>query len=324
MKEVKKHLTSKNFYLTIYERIKQGIRPSIICKELNISKQCLNYYIASLKRDKLIKKVGYGTWKILKDFQERSKKKHFTGHPKHLEPLLRPDMNRGHAFIFTISIPKLKNWYKRREILSKHNIDFEKLDNIYGGAEKVSCMGRKIILTNKSVIVYEKSSYFADTSKESKSYALYELGKLIKSLEKYLGADFSFKGQYKIKISRQHHSLIKNALAKQYDKEGKKLICNWLGEQWLIIDNSFNLHEIETVHSITAVEDNKKVQDFFNGVKTFNEYTPQTVMTAIGKVTDNQVMFAENMKSHVKAVQELAKGVRGLRTEVKKMASISK
>ena len=34
-----KNKESKNFYLTVYNQIKEGIRPSVICKKFDISKQ---------------------------------------------------------------------------------------------------------------------------------------------------------------------------------------------------------------------------------------------------------------------------------------------
>ena len=67
-KEVQKSTSSKYLYLIIVDLLKQGLMPAVICSRLNIKKQKLQYYLSSLKRHKIIKKVGYGTWEILKDF----------------------------------------------------------------------------------------------------------------------------------------------------------------------------------------------------------------------------------------------------------------
>lgn len=311
----------KNLNLFVFTHLKQGLNPSQISKQFNLSKSRISYHLSSLKREGFIKQVGYGTWKIVKDFDQTSSKRHLTGNPRHLDRFLEPDSVRGHAFLFTIKIPNLRNWSRRRDVLKRKNIEFKELNNIYGLAERLEFKGRKVILTRKSVLVYERSSYFADTSTETKSYALYELGKLIKSLESYLGTNFGFKGQYKIKVSRQHYSLIKNALAKQYDEQGKRLRVFSQGELWLIIDNSFNLHEIETVHPITAEEDNKKVQAFFSGIKKYEGFTPDFLLNSIGGVVQNQLIFDNNITKHQQVLEDISKAINELRLEIKKLTT---
>lgn len=319
MKRGPKKQRGPNLDLFVFEQIKKGLRPSQIAKQHNLSKTRVDYYMSSLKRRKLVRKLGYGVWETCGEYKPRSPKKHLTGHPGHLGPLLKPDMVRGHAFIFTIRIPNLKGWDNRREILTKAGIEFKPLDNVFGGGESLEFKGRKIVLTNKSLVIYENKSYMFETSEESKSYALYELGVLVKSLEKTLGANFSFQRQYKIKVSRQHYALVKNALAKQYDREGKKLECYFGGDLWLIIDNSFNLHETETIHSETGDTDNKKVQNFFNGIKKYEGFTPEFVVNSIGQNAKNLENYAVHLKSHVESVQQLGKAVEKLTEKVEQL-----
>lgn len=65
---------SKNFYFTLFRALKDGLRPSEICKQNNVSKQALQYYLSTLKHEGYIRKIGYGTWEILKEFKGRSKR----------------------------------------------------------------------------------------------------------------------------------------------------------------------------------------------------------------------------------------------------------
>lgn len=321
MIEVKTQPRSKNFYLFTYQQIKEGWNPSVICKKLNITKQRLNYYLSSLKKRGLIRKIGYGVWEICAEYTEKEIKKttQVTQNNLHKFKGLKQDSVRGHAFMFTLRIPEgTRNWKRREEILKEHGFKFKPL-KIFGGGQQMIFRGRKVWLTNKSLIIFEKSSFLAETSKEAKKHAIGTFLRIVKAFERYIRANFYSAGQYKFKVSRQHYSLVKNALAQQYDKEGKKLHIYSGDGLWLLIDNSYNLHETETVHSKTADKDNQKVQDFFNGVKRLEGYTPELVMTAIGKVTENQQQFAVNMKSHIKAIQELGTGVKELRREVKKL-----
>lgn len=333
IKEVKKSTkTSKNFYFTVFSHLQQGLNPAQICKELSISKQKLNYYLSSLKRSGFIEKIGYGVWTISKEFNEKEVKKTTRVAKRQLEEM-KSDTVRGHAFQFILQLPKnLPNWDRREEIFDKMGFKYAPL--ILGGinrGQKIKFKGRKVWLTDGSIVLYEKSSFMADTAEEAKDYAISEIMGVMRALEKTLRADFSFAGKYKFRVSRQHYALVKNALAKQYDREGKKLeIYNHTG-LWFLIDNSFNLHEAETVHSKTAVQDNTKVQNFFNGLKETENYTPAFVVTSLAKNSQNldllmreQVVYAQNIKSHIQAIQDLGYGVRELVGLVKEMKEAKK
>lgn len=66
-KEVKKRSKNNDFYLIVFQRIKAGLNPAQLSKELNISKQKLKYYTDWLKREGYIRRKGYGSWEILKE-----------------------------------------------------------------------------------------------------------------------------------------------------------------------------------------------------------------------------------------------------------------
>lgn len=236
------------------------------------------------------------------------------------QELFKPDSVRAHAFQFTLSInPNIRGWDKREEILKKLGIKFKPL-NIFGGGQAFEFKGRKVWLTRKSIIVFEKSSYMAENSTEARKYAVYDFLSFIGALERYLKADFgASRKNIKFKVSRQHYALIKNALAKQYDKEGKKLEVSNEKGQWFIIDNSFNLHEAETIHPQTADQDNLKVQNFFNGIKKFEGFTPEFVVNSLGGVMKTQEMFAQNIESHVSAIQKLGTAVEKLTQKVEEL-----
>jgi len=323
-KEVQKTTAPKNLYLYIFNQIKQGLRPSQICKELGVTKQKLNYYLSSLKSKGFISKIGYGVWEISKEFNQKEVKKTTRVANYQLGQSctsFKPNSVRAHAFQFKLKIKSnLKNWGKREEILSKRNIKFKDLS--IGGVkrgQKLEFKGRKIWLTNNSIIIYEKSSYLGTTSKEAKQYAISDLISLIKSLERKLGADLRIRGEYHFKVSRQHYSLVKNSLARQYNREGKRLeVYNSKG-LWFTIDNSFNLNEAETLHPVDSPEDCTKVQNFFNGVEQVPNYTPNFVMSAINLNAQNHANYAQNLKAHVESVKALGEGVKELVKTIKEM-----
>ena len=319
-KEVQNQLGSSNLNLFVFNHLKAGLRPSKICKQFGLKKTTVQYHLSMLKQAGLIEKVGYGVWEIIKDFNEKEVQKTTRVTSRQLGAnlnLFKQDKVRGHAFQFKINLPELRNWENREKLFLKKDIKFEPL--LIGGinrGQKLEFKGRKIWLTDKSIIIYEKSSYLADTSKESQERAIQDMLALMKSLEKHLQANFKTGRYYKFKVSRQHYSLVKNALAQQYDKEGNKLQVYNEDGLWFLIDNSYNLHEAETVHPKTSVEDNKKVQDYFNGVKKLEDYTPQFVVNSMQGIQNNQLVFAENMKSHINAIQDISSATQMLKEEV--------
>ena len=321
-KEVRNQVTSQvrssNLNLCIVRHIHSGIQPAAICKRKGIPKTTLQYHLNKLKNAGVIRKIAYGTWEVLDASilqLKRSTKSSQVAQDKLPENsnFLKQDTVRGHAFVFTLKIDKdLRNWERREDFLVNNSLNYMKL-NLPGGGQRITFEGRKIWLTNKSIIVYGKDSYFSETAKGAKDYAIYKFISLIKRLERFLHADFTIKAgrQYKFKVSRQHYALVKNALAQQYDKEGKKLQVYAAKGLWFLIDNSFNLHEAETVHPETADEDNHKVQSFFNSLKDY-PLTTDFILETMNGIQANQLLFARNHETHVKAIEELGHGVRTL------------
>jgi DNA-binding transcriptional ArsR family regulator len=322
-KEVQNQLGSSNLNLFVYNQLKAGLRPSKICKQFGLKKTTIQYHLSMLKQAGLIEKIGYGVWEIIKEFEKKEVQKTTRVTSRQLGVnlnLFKQDRVRGHAFQFKINLPELRNWKNREKLFLKKDIKFEPL--IIGGinrGQKLEFKGRKIWLTNKSIVIYEKSSYLADTSKESQERAIQDMLALMKSLEKHLLANFKTGRYYKFRVSRQHYSLVKNALAQQYDKEGNKLQVYNEDGLWFLIDNSYNLHEAETVHPKTSVDDNKKVQDYFNGIKKFENYTPQFVVNSMQGIQNNQLVFTQNIESHIKAIQDISSATQMLKEEVVKL-----
>ena len=262
----------ENVYFSILEKIKKGSNPNQISKELGKSKQALNRYIATLKREGCIKKIGYGCWEFIKDFDVKQVNKTAVIGRNDSDKMftsLRPDMVRGHGFLINFRVPRnLKNWSKREIILKKLKVIYKPY--YVGGIERgqtITFRNKKVHLTNKSIIFNFQESYLSETALEVRKTLIFDVLRLIRGLEAILRADFKINAQYIFKVSRQHYALVKNALAKQYDKEGKKLEVYSYKGLWMIIDNSLNLHELETLHKETALIDNLAIQNFFNYLK---------------------------------------------------------
>ena len=295
----------KKLYLSILSRIKKGKSPAQISKDLGITKQRLNHYIATLKREGCIEKIGYGVWKFIKNFDKTSKRKTIVI-GNNSGGGLKPGLVRGHGFLFKLELPNnFKNWDKREEILKKLKV---KYDPYYVGGvvrgQRITTQKTKVALTNKSIIINFPESYIAETSKLAKKDAIAKFLRVVKGVERLLRADFSLFGKYKFRVARQHYALIKNSLARQYLEDGKKLAVYSGRGLWLLIDNSFNLEELETVHPKTADKDNAKVQDFFNGLDMVEGFTPQFILKALAENNSQLLAYAEQNREHLALIQD--------------------
>jgi hypothetical protein len=219
----------------------------------------------------------------------------------------------------------MRNWTnkKREQYLNKKKIPYILL-GICGGGQRLMIDGRKVWLTNSSIVVYDTGNYFAETAMEAKGDAIRNFHSIIKKLERMLHTEFTIGSDYKFRVSRQHFALLKNALAQQCINEGTKLEVRSDGNNslWFLIDDSavdgIRLNEAETVHPSTAMTDNKKVQDFFNSLKD-TPLTTDFVLKAMNGIQvnqaaigTNQAAFAANLDSHTAAIQEIASTIKQL------------
>lgn len=326
-KRVKISSRDKNLDFPIFQQIASGSYPSQIAKDLHISKQKVDYYISSLKARDLIQMEHQGVWKVLQNYKPKESKKSTrvaTEQPDKYFDSFDPDTDRGHAFQFKLKIPdRLRNWNneKREKALTKLGIEWTPLKHVFGGGERIIFRDKKVHLTNVSVIIYDKASYFAETSKKSQGLAMIKILYLVKALEHRLRASFSVNGRYSIRPTRQHHALIKNALAMLYNKP-KRLKLEVFDERglWLLIDNSFNLEELECVHPETSVENAEGIKGWMNSMKQSEfKVTPTFVLETMNGIQQNQLIFDKNMKSHLEVLNKIGDAVEKLAEKVENL-----
>lgn len=289
----------------VYEHIKSGGSPHILWEQNQLTKPQVKCALMRLKRHYLIEKIGFGTWGITGEFPIKKEgcidtPRHYPTHPPFIsygnETYLprRPDSVRMHAAIVRLQLGDIKNWYRRRQIMQKLGLGYK----IIPQGETIRFEGQKVWLCAKSIVFYLNGSWFADTAPDAVRRATLDLCAMIARLEKRLkAASFRGPGGYKLHFARQHHSLIKNALAQDYRKKGQKLNVYDENGLWLIIDNSFNLDELETLGS-GAVSDNVKIQDFFNSVKR-NPITTEQVTILEGAVAEFKSMLAGSIRDQL-------------------------
>jgi len=322
MKTRSHHTPISKWNLIVMSSLQKGWKIKEISKYHNIPKSSLSRCLKSLKLNGNIEKIGYGVWKV------KSKEGLNTvgvGQGRVSMELLPQDFVRGHGFMIKLILPFIKNWNNRRDYLKKNSILFSEKPRY----ESLIIEGVRVWLCNSSIIYYLPKSYYAKDSTKSHALMLNDFYNLLKKTESLLNVKIRYGKEYKFKVKRNHYALIKNALAQDYNSTGQKLEVKDKDGLWLLIDNSFNLNELETIHPATAKDDNEKVRESFNSIK--QGVTPQFLLESLNKVVDIQKnnemkmeFYNKNIVSHVESIQQLGTGVRQLVNLVKKDGHISK
>lgn len=310
-----------------------------VALSLDITPQRLNYYLRKWKTLDVIRQVGYGTWEV-NEAKRHLVLERVPRPRKHVKTCkkVRPmsvgtrggvrdekflhvavdssvppeigqqDSVESHGFMFVLRLPNLIRWNERgrREYLLARGVAHavipqgERLD-------PGQTLGWKVHLTNQSLVSYAPKGFrwSARTAAEGFREAFYEYLRVVKRVERLMGVSFGIGGRYKVKTTREHHALVENALASEYTRRGEKLYVRDELGLWALIDASVDPGEFETVRAGPPGRDaNRKVQDFFNGVKATG-VTPEFILESIHGLTKNAEVFGEHMRTHVSVMQNI-------------------
>lgn len=342
VKEVKKEVkrdqnkSKLNFYLCIVECIKNTQK----LPDNFGSIQKLNYYLKPLKTRNIIFKLGYGVWGVDWDkfmiFYKQEELKNTSD--QKVKKSQEDTLNiRGHGYHFNVYVPSRIDWSRRKSILAKSNKAYQLLKN---SVLRSKFLGNKVWFTSDGISIYfnKNISFLSNSAKSAEEKAIYYLKRIVKRIETTIKQDLSYKGKLLFHINKAHYGKIEDALAKHCNKENKKIRCIHEGKEWFLIDNSWNLNESETTGSDSKDDMDNAVKPCFNSIKEYKDLTGEAPrftdiaqsMSSMSNIIDglvnHQKLYAENMVSHVKAIQELAKGVSELRHEIRSvnLASFNK
>lgn len=297
----------RNFYLPILTELKLSTNLLKIQKKLNISKQNLAYYLRGLKRNGYIVQKGRG-W-----YEPTEKSKNSTKYHK----FLQKDFIRGHAYVWKIEVPQeIKDWNKRIEILEKNNFKF-KLVGVLKKIPSIKVLGRRVWLCNKHIRVFDKpkSSYYGQNAIESKKSSFYEILLIVRVLNNKLSINLKPKDIY---FQKEHYALIKNDLAIDHNKRREQVhVSDEFGE-WLLIDDSLGEGgELENIGK-KAFQTNIPMQKWWNDNKKHNfKVTPTFLLESMNQVTQNQIMFAQNIERHMNILDEMRKTLKAIQEKLK-------
>lgn len=300
---MKKRSKNKSFYYIINEEISKGLNLSQIAKKYNTKKQNISYYAKKLRELGYIQMVGKGTW-IVKDMPYKVAKR-------------MPYKNiRSHGFVFSLKLPNISNWENRKTYLDKKKIYYKEIGN--GRSQSLIIKGYKVWFTDKTITIYfpKNKDYLTDASEKGRNRAIFDFLNLVKHIEGKFNISLKINKNYLFSVSRQHYGYIKNTLAKIYNNPKKRFELYQNRKLWLLIDNSLNLNELETLDPEKAhIDMDKAIKPFFNSMREapFTAYDFHSLASSVDRVVESQHIWASHIKSHTEAIIELSQLIKELR-----------
>lgn len=179
--------------------------------------------------------------------------------------------------------------------------------------------GNKVRLYKKSIEIYSKKSFYANTPYEARAKSINYFKAFFFKLQDHL--DIQFK---QIKQVKSHYAEEENELAQDYNNKKQKLSIRAKEDNktWAMIDFSLNENEFETLHPKTSFEDMEKVKEFFQDIRDNPHYKPSVSTKLIIGIANNQQMFNDNLVKHFVVLDKIAETMESIRDLVKKNRKI--
>jgi len=129
--------------------------------------------------------------------------------------------------------------------------------------------GNTIRLYKDSIEVYSGHDFTSDDVQKATAKSFVYWNRFFARLEHDLKVILIKPNSQNIKLVNQHYAETNNEFSKECERKGDhvRIYTKEDGKLWFVIDNSFNLHEAESLHPKTAKQDMEGVKSFFNDLR---------------------------------------------------------
>jgi len=214
---------------------------------------------------------------------------------------------RLHSQEFNIRI--LYKDQKYKNLLSKAKLN--KANTIY-------IDGNTIRLFKNTIEVYSGHSFYADDVKTATADSFIYWNRLFSILENDLKVILIKSRSQNIKLVKHHYAEINNEFAKDCEVKADKIKVYTTDDNkiWFLIDNSFNLHEAETIHPTTARQDMDIIKPFFNDLRDKKPPLLSEVWQVLGTLANQPNIYTNSINAltkqinlHLEVMQNIGNGV---------------
>lgn len=289
----------KGLNLYIYEYIKQNQR---LPPHKDSEKSKYSYHCRQLKEKGLIENISYGVW-IAKEVQKKVTT---------IKGKTKRKRCRSHAYRFVVKVPYITGWEEIGNVLQRRKLNPRSIPQGYAVTIKRHTVW--VCKETIQVIFYKGKSFKGVSAEDGDKCAICELNATLKALENKLRVNLRFGKAWQYRCVSKHHADIKNEIAKYHQSRGvnKWEIRDSEGTLWLLMDNSFNLHEVETVHAPTATHDMDVVVAPLMNTLRSNPNILNDLMETIRGLTDAQKTQIEIQNNQMESQKESFEQIRSL------------
>jgi len=154
--------------------------------------------------------------------------------------------------------------------------------------------GNTIRLFKDAIEVYVNHSFYADSVEESRKIGFDYCNRLFEKLESRLKIIISKPEAQNIKLVKHHFAEVNNEFSKELnDKKEKLQIRGDDGKVWLLVDNSMNLNELETIHPELAEKDMQIIKRFFDDVRKHEAKASDVLLLIREYIIENNSKMTE-------------------------------
>jgi len=181
--------------------------------------------------------------------------------------------------------------------------------------------GNTLRLFNDSIEIYSGQSFFEKDEQRATATSLAYWQRFMARLEHEFDIILIKPRVQNINLVNQHYGEIDSEMAKDSlnRKEKIKIQTEDDGKIWFLIDNSWNLKEMETIHPETAKQDMTKVQKQVNDWRLNNPPTNSELSTNLNNLikvaTDDMIKreeYSNDIVEHKEAIKILGKSINKL------------
>lgn len=182
--------------------------------------------------------------------------------------------------------------------------------------------GNTVRLYKNSIEIYSGQSFYADNEQTATSKSLEYWRKFFVRLEHDLKVILFKQRSANIKLVNQHYARTNSEISESAIERGERIrvYAQEDGKLCFITDDSFGFKEDETLHPQTAKQDRKSIDKQVNDWRINNPPTQSELAISIQEVTKNQLIFSENMKSHISAIQKIGNQANNLGNQTNNLA----
>lgn len=310
-KKVTKTRTLKSEDRKILQILKdnpEGLRAPTLLKLSNLKERSLYRYLNKLKDMEILEK--YSTiWKICHN-QINSVK---------LTELLRSDKIQIHDLSFVIKLIRVPDWWEKRSNNLRRLKEYQFKKNVNWGNNPYTQLLKDHFLIHcfkNSILFINQKKYYGNDPYECFIEAHKDFLEALRYFEERIRFKLFLDEIPHISVRSNHIVQIGHEIAKRCKRRGEEyeIVINGERRGWVDLSKPFGF---ELGHKDYAVEDTARSKYYIEDIIVNNPPTASQISQGLNqatqliqKNTSNLDYHAENMKTHVGAIKELADGVK--------------